>query len=74
MPFVFRCILVLVDFGVQLDPLDEDGHTPIFLALQEGHKECSKSLLEAGASLDTISNVSQSPNIDGDIPSLLIKV
>ena len=42
-----------------MDPLDYDGHTPLFLALRGGHEACAEQLLEIGASLDVVSKVSQ---------------
>ena len=36
---------------------DKEGHTPLFLALCEGHKGCADRLLHAGSSLQAVTKV-----------------
>ena len=36
---------------------DDEGHTPLFLALCEGHQGCANRLLHAGSSLQAVTKV-----------------
>lgn len=42
-------VRVLLEFGAEVDALDERGHTPLMLAASRGELECIKLLLAAGA-------------------------
>ena len=43
--------------GVDLECKDRAGYTPLMWAARNGHTECAKILLDAGAKIDATSNV-----------------
>lgn len=53
-----RCLQVLLEYKAKVDTVDIEGHTPLFLALQQGHRKCAEVLMRTEAtSLDHITRV-----------------
>ena len=48
---------LLLAAGAALDQADNDGDTPLGVAVQEGHANCTKVLLAARARVDEATNV-----------------
>ena len=43
--------------GAQINCVDEMGRTPVYLAVQHGHRDMAKALIDFGASLQVGTNI-----------------
>ena len=46
------CLLLLISRGADTDPLDNDGSTPLALAISNGSKKTAINLVELGAEIE----------------------
>ncbi|XP_063924160.1 uncharacterized protein LOC135138184 [Zophobas morio] len=49
-----KFVNILLDFGMDLNCVDEDERTPLYLAASRGHDQITKLLLDKGAKLETL--------------------
>ena len=55
-----KTVVQLVDAGAELNITDEDGETPLMLALGEGHPKVAKYIESKGADFNKLNNDGQS--------------
>lgn len=55
---IARCVRALIQCGGDVEREDSRGRTPLFLACEQGHVECVKLLLDAGADRSHVTTVS----------------
>lgn len=50
----------LIEFGIDVNSKNENGHSPLMLASYNGHYEAAKFLLDLGADVQSVDNSSNS--------------
>ncbi len=67
-----RCVRALVKCGVDLERECSQGRTPLYLACEQGHVECVKVLLDAGADCSHVTSVSCQIRTDTSVTQMSI--
>jgi len=65
---------LLLEWSVSTNRQDDEGHTPLFLALCEGHQGCADRLLHAGSSLQAVTKSGYTTihaAVSGNLPDAL---
>ena len=60
---MFRCLQLILDHGGSVLLADHSGLTPLHCAALNGHSNCCQILLQRGARIDAVTNVSQTINL-----------
>jgi len=57
--FLFhRCVKLLLEHGASLSAVNQSGWTPLHVAASNGHSDVCQLLLDHGARIDAVTNVS----------------
>ncbi|TMW57116.1 hypothetical protein Poli38472_003041 [Pythium oligandrum] len=51
-----EAVMLLYEFGADLEIRDENGNTPLLVACSQGHYECTKFLLQSAANLAAVNS------------------